>query len=410
MPAQEPSEQSLYDLCTKGFFSLWSYLNPLRQDGSELCDILVRFEKDLIIFSVKNIILDREVAASDTALKRWKKRAIDKSVRQILGAERHLLQRRYFTVKATPAGELLDIKDIDRLRIHRVAICLGSGGRIPISSSRQKDRFTHVLTDHGIDILFRELDTISDFVGYLAAREEFLATRCQGLVYHGEGDLLTLYLKNNRSFPDCADGAIVYVEGGAYGGFVQSPEYKAKKDANQFSYLVDTIIQHFVECYNMNSLVKKEALENHEMALAVLASQDRLDHRGLARSLLDIGTAKPPVGAYASRMYLSDRARTLYVIAAVPRAFSREQRYDILQARCHVAIGLLQERLDELRAIGIATELHDETGTHSYDLLYYMLGEWGKNEQQAMDRLRRDLGIWTRADWVYEVDHEYPSV
>jgi len=36
-----PTEQLLADLCEQTFLKLWSYPNPFKDDGDELCDLLV---------------------------------------------------------------------------------------------------------------------------------------------------------------------------------------------------------------------------------------------------------------------------------------------------------------------------------------------------------------------------------
>jgi hypothetical protein len=54
------SERYLANLCEKSFLSLWSYPNVFRDqgrnegkgDGKELCDLLVVFDRDVIIFHV----------------------------------------------------------------------------------------------------------------------------------------------------------------------------------------------------------------------------------------------------------------------------------------------------------------------------------------------------------------------
>lgn len=272
MPARDPSEQFVYDVCTKSFFALWSYLNPLREDGSELCDILVKFRGDLIIFSVKDITFHECAGDYHVAAERWKKRAVDKSVKQALGAERHLLNKGSFRVKVTADGELLEIKDIDGLRIHRVSISLGGKGMIPISAGRKCGKLVHVFTEEAFHILFKELDTVADFVSYLAAREDFLLNRCQGLVFHSEGDLLMLYINGNRQFPEYCDKTMVYLHDAGYDEFIKSSEYRARKDADEPSYVVDEIINEFIKHYDAGTLVLKSSLESFEMALAELVA------------------------------------------------------------------------------------------------------------------------------------------
>jgi hypothetical protein len=40
--AVNDSEQFVYDICSKSFLSLWSYINPQgKTPGKELCDVLV---------------------------------------------------------------------------------------------------------------------------------------------------------------------------------------------------------------------------------------------------------------------------------------------------------------------------------------------------------------------------------
>jgi hypothetical protein len=49
-----PSERYLKRLCEKTFLSLWSFPNLFKGPGDELCDMLVVYENDVIIFSDKS--------------------------------------------------------------------------------------------------------------------------------------------------------------------------------------------------------------------------------------------------------------------------------------------------------------------------------------------------------------------
>ena len=44
------TERLLADLCDRTFLKLWSYPNPIKDDGHELCDLLAVFEKHVFIF------------------------------------------------------------------------------------------------------------------------------------------------------------------------------------------------------------------------------------------------------------------------------------------------------------------------------------------------------------------------
>ncbi len=88
----------LLSLARKSFLKFWSWPNLFRDqkakggtDGKELCDLLVVFGKDVLIFSDK---LCEFPDSGDVQLdwSRWYKRAIYKSAAQAAGAKRWLEQ------------------------------------------------------------------------------------------------------------------------------------------------------------------------------------------------------------------------------------------------------------------------------------------------------------------------------
>ena len=86
-----PTEKLLSSLCENTFFELFSYLNPVREDGKELCDLIAVFEDHVFIF------FDREsrkfaTDAKDVSVtwKRWEKEVIDKQIRALGGAEKYI--------------------------------------------------------------------------------------------------------------------------------------------------------------------------------------------------------------------------------------------------------------------------------------------------------------------------------
>ena len=97
MSFQDPTEELVYKLCQSSFLSLWSYANPRRTGSNhELCDILVACDRDIVIFSVKSCTLDTH-KDSAAALQRWRKKAIETSIRQIYGAQRELVKSTHIT-------------------------------------------------------------------------------------------------------------------------------------------------------------------------------------------------------------------------------------------------------------------------------------------------------------------------
>lgn len=412
MTAKNPSEEFVYKFCSESFFSLWSYPNPLRADGRELCDILVQFRENLIIMSVKDIKFDEHLPDGRVAAERWRRRAIEKSKRQILGAERYLRNKGTFKVKTAVDGEMKHIEEINRMRIYRVAVALGSQGMVPFGLAASGDVFVHVLEEESFSILMRELDTLSDFVQYLSRKEDFISGFSGRLIVPGEENLLALYLRENRSFvlPE-ADN--IHIEAGNYSEFTQLPQYINKRREDRFSYLVDKMINEFIETFNEGSietfdkynLVTKTSLTDLEKALDLVASEDRLGRRLLGRSIHEVATNQD-LGA---RIQTSSGTGVLYVIYAAPGTMSREDRRARLFARCFVALGICRDKLDKLEVVGIATENYVEGQGHSFDLVYLYLPHWTSDDQKEMERIQNEFGIF-RDQQFRNVEYlEYPE-
>ncbi|RYZ84183.1 MAG: hypothetical protein EOP04_18510, partial [Proteobacteria bacterium] len=93
------SERALTRLAKKAFLSLWSYSNVFtdegrgngKGDGKELCDLLVVFGNDVLLFSDKACEYHSN-ADDSVAWPRWYKRAIEKSAKQLSGAEKFAKQ------------------------------------------------------------------------------------------------------------------------------------------------------------------------------------------------------------------------------------------------------------------------------------------------------------------------------
>lgn len=78
-----PSEELVAELGRRSFLTLWSEANPISAPGKELCDFLVVCAPDVVIFSVKEITF-KDTGDPGTDWTRWRKKAVDGSVRQIV--------------------------------------------------------------------------------------------------------------------------------------------------------------------------------------------------------------------------------------------------------------------------------------------------------------------------------------
>src|SRR6218665_2908114 len=93
------SESQLLQLARGSMLSLWSIPGPYTEEGlarcgagTELCDLVVIFGDDVLLFSDKDCAFP-EHANTKVAWSRWYRRAIEKSARQLAGAAASVRKR-----------------------------------------------------------------------------------------------------------------------------------------------------------------------------------------------------------------------------------------------------------------------------------------------------------------------------
>jgi len=224
------SERYLNQLARRAFLSLWCYGNVHTNegqrsksgDGKELCDLLVVFGNHILIFSDKHC----EYLNHDDPLiawGRWYRRAIDKSVQQLIGAEKFIREHpnRLYLDKQCTVPFPYRLPDMQDAIFHRIAVTRGSydaalahwsgqsSGSLMIDTSlvgkaehveetftvgwpAGKDCFVHVLDELTLDVLLGELDTVPDLVNYFSEKERFLNS-VQCVSVPGEEELVALY-------------------------------------------------------------------------------------------------------------------------------------------------------------------------------------------------------------------------
>ncbi|MHC4251895.1 MAG: hypothetical protein ACYS9X_22475 [Planctomycetota bacterium] len=146
-----PSEEVVYQLCRKTFLSLWSYANPLNSLGKELCDVLVVCDPDVVVFSVKETSFGNS-GDPNIDHERWRRRAIEASVRQIYGAERWIKANRNVIKSDGQPGLVLPC----RRRLHRVAVALGGEGKPFFNEGDFGRGYVHVLDENALLVALTE--------------------------------------------------------------------------------------------------------------------------------------------------------------------------------------------------------------------------------------------------------------
>ena len=455
------SERYLARLAKRSFLSLWSYANVYtdegrrggKGDGKELCDLLVVFGDDVLIFSDKHCDFPN-TGQTALAWARWYRRAVQKSARQVVGARNWITRfpSRLYLDRACHDCFPIALPSPSELRFHLVAVTSGayeacryhfqghSTGSLVVNTSvrgpdHERHPFTigrviplgpyiHVLDEVTLNVVLREMDTVKDLVAYLERKELLLTHPTRNVLATGEEQLVAWYLtklddSGNHNFtglPEDVD--IVFIDEGHWEEFIRSPQYLAKKSADKPSYAWDHLIEHLT--FRGEVGLGEDARRNlYEMepALRALASESRLARRQLAQQLLEAIQKEVPPGQRFLRMgHTRQSPETAYVFLILPHppfvktyAEYREGRRAMLLASCKVA---------RLRApsahkiVGIATEPAG-TGGASEDLVWLDVHDepWGAEEQDEAQNLQREAGILLDENvLVHEKhDNEYPE-
>ncbi|WP_418132531.1 hypothetical protein ABL849_17485 [Variovorax sp. 375MFSha3.1] len=415
------SERYLASLCRKAFLSLWAHANVYTDEGKpagkgvgkELCDLLVVFDNDVVIFSDKHCEY-KETGNDEVDWKRWYRKSITKSVNQLRGAASFVerFPGRIFLDKECTQPFPVAIPEIANRRVHLVAVTRGSmeactaffanqsigslrfdnkieGDEVPFSigSITSPWGLVHVFDEHSLDVIFRELDTVADFVGYLRKRSAFLGLQAQ-IVADGEEQLLAGYLVNlneagehdflSEPLPEnFGNGDVVYVQEGHWESLIEDAQYRAKKEADRDSYAWDNLISRFIDTgrSDLLDIVPQEWRGDQEPAVRQMADESRFGRRILGAGFLTFLQSARPRMSSARVMRSHTKPDRAYVFLAEPyvEGFSsydeyRAYRTQRLYAYCLVA---------RLRATGANSVIGiaiDSPGGHvrggSEDLLY----------------------------------------
>jgi len=376
-------------LCRESFLSLWSYPNPQRRDGRELCDVLVVCDPDIIIFSVKNVGF---VENDTTGERRWYRRAVQDSVRQIYGAEREL--RNLSAVIRSDGSPGLKLPDPERRRIHRVAVAMGSNREVSLYPGNAGKGYVHLFDEISTDIILRELDTISDFVEYLRELEGF-----QGIIRvdGGEEELLGSFILNQRKLP--ADSKMLFVLSGVWDEVSRKPEFLARKAADRFSYAWDRLIEFLSENLTYSVTGPPPTLDEAELVVRTMARETRFGRRILAGQFADWHRHR----ASRSRI-VPALSGVVYVFLATRPDHERKARIAELEARCFVARGL---RPEAKTVVGLGTEEYGSEG-FSFDVVYYHLPVWTDAHTEDMQALQAKFGIFSEVRETRVSGDEFP--
>ena len=432
------SERYLAKLADRSFLNLWSYPNLyigkfFAGQGKELCDLLVVCGDHVIVFSDKAITWPDGVE-TELAWRRWYKRAVEKSVKQICGAARWISQYpdRIFLDSECKQKLPLKLPTPSRLQLHGVVVARGAGmaskdffnggtGSLMIAPDIKGDAhfkaksvsplmvgdvnpdgmFVHVLDDGSLDIVMSELDTITDLTDYLA-KKELLVRSGKLTISTGEEDLLAYYMTHMESRHEHGftrpDGSPLRLSDSiaienVYSELQTNPQFIAKKQADEISYLWDNLIEAFTKYMLAGTTLvpggEEFDLDQHEQGVRYMALVPRYQRRnfgdGIA-SALKIGQKHNRfVRAFISKEDAPGAETGFFFMTLQYPAFELDGGYEQYRAARHrmleaYALSFLQKYPYLERIVGIATEPlprdKDKRRASSEDLVLAMVPEW----------------------------------
>ncbi|MDE0713580.1 MAG: hypothetical protein OXI10_01745 [Gammaproteobacteria bacterium] len=459
-----PSERYLARLAEKSFLNLWSYPSPFRDqrnnirgDGKEICDLLIVCDSHVIIFSEKTVSWPK--GDLNLAWSRWAKRAIRDAARQSAGAERWIAAHpdRIFLDRACKELFPIDLPPEDGRIFHRIVVANGAAqpcrknlsesfGSLIICPEIRGDAhwprdsaqarpfyigdidpsgsFIHVFNEHSLDIVMRELDTITDFVEYLDKKANLV--RSGRLVRaDGEENLLAYYairINQNQEHDFVSDQSRFVVDNSHYSGFVNDAQYKAKRKADRISYIWDELItaftSHMLDGTSVTFGEHDFQLKKYELGVRFMALEKRVFRRGYGEAVkgaLEQGTEKEMFfrliikgeGSETAFFFLTFRYQGNSTESQEYEQY-REARINVLQI---YAKGILEKHPDLKRVIGISCEPPDQTHGSSEDMVYAEQISWTEEERNQIREECRKFGIlridMTTRNWS---DKEYPDV
>ena len=386
-----PSEKIVADLSRSSFLSFWSFPNPKGKKNKELCDILVVCEPDIIIFSVKDISVKRS-GNYNVDYDRWKRHAIDESIGQIYGAERIIRLRDEIFLNDGKTVMQLPEKEIRK--IYRVAVAFGGTEEYPIITiPESQEKFVHIFDQRSINLVLKELDTVTDFINYLDTKEKHF-TSSSKMIVTSEEDYLAFYLSNGLHIEEEND---FFILSDIWEQYSKSEAYLEYKSHIRNSYFWDEIIEMFYRDFTNGNLIKDISRKDMEIAIRQMNKESRYDRAALSKSFSDIivnTNGSKNIAARFVKTYTSSKS-TGYVFLARSHS-DRDSRIKELGLRCFVARSLYEELKT---IIGIARNRYVEGEGTAFDLHYFHIDDWTEELQSQADVIRNELGYFKNPEF-----------
>jgi len=380
------AEEFVHELALKTFLTDWCFLNPVLPDGKELCDLLVVFDHSVIIWQIKDLKLGQHG--------KYKKSEVEKNLRQLSGARRQLFHLRTPITLQNPRRTIETFDPSNITEVFLISVLLGEGEDSFRFVECINEALVHIFTGDFAYIVLTELDTIVDFLKYLRTKEALIAKSKSLSIIGGEEELLAVYLVNDRSFGSLENNVHNALDADLWNQFQKSAAYKSRKNEDIISYEWDAIINRVHEGSKRYEVVAKE-----------LARLTRFERRVFAKALFHEHMAAQNDEPDCFRRSVSTVGNTTYCYLICDESVPKDQRQAMLERICFVARGMF---LQSQKVIGIATERHLNS-TRSYDFFLLKVPAWTSQDQEQMEKLQQELGIFKNLAIQQTEQREYPE-
>jgi hypothetical protein len=451
-----PSERYLARLARVSFFDLWCFPNVYTDegkrtpnaDGRELCDLLVIFEDQIIVFSDKHCEFHTH-ADLKVSWQRWYRKAILKTVNQLFGAEKWITEHidRLFLDSKCAQRFPVSLTSEKQYRVHLVAVTRGSAhataayfgsgasGSYIVNTSLTGDqhlttpfevgfpdsrrRFAHVFDEVSFDLLMAEIDTISDFVAYLSRRQDFLMGATK-IFAAGEEELLAQYFLNTDENGHCFRNWEQHYENAVFreGGWREinrGARFSARRETYEQSYFWDSLIRFFIDQLGRTTLDGPRILPMSDLEECVrdMASENRFRRRLLSDSARTVFGRELEPGSRYLRIIepINSDGRVYVFLAFAAHVGWSGERYSVVRKECLMtACWVAKWKYPESRCIvGLA---HEPAGTAStsFDVAVLKLGSepLSSEELAELEPLRKKWRILEKPIWTKENIDEFP--
>ena len=384
------SEKFVFELCNLAFLKLWSHPNPLGKKEKELCDVLIVCGNDVIIISVKHIQI---TSKGDIELeeKRWIKRAIEDSVKQIYGAERIIALKEKIKLKDNET--LIELPPKKDRKTHRIAVAIGRGDKHSLKFGEFGKGFIHVFDEESIHAVLTELDTIADFLKYLIEKEKLIISGTYPL-YKTEKHLLAWYILSNRTFSSLEKSDVMIFEDDLWNGMKENNTYQEMRNNEKDSYYWDEIIETFTRGHFNDKLLIPIERNSLDKSIRMMARESRFARQILSESYLDFIGFRNEIKAESRIVKSPTNSNVIYVfLLREADEENRELKVQDLILRCHAARQVLNEG-DYI--VGIGTEKYNPKN-YSYDMCCLDTRIWDKEDQDYAISIIENLGYFKNA-------------